>query len=478
MATVERPPIRRLGSSPAFGVQLGLAALVGGTLVAAGGAHLGIEIAVCLLLGVVTAAPVVLRVWAGEFDLFEPAVIVATVYFVYFVFAPLARFATDDLTFIGRNFEPDYLRALVAALVAALALWLGYAVPVGPEPAPADARPPVTSAAALRRGRQLGWMLLVAAVFCLVVWARLAGRSLLTFFLPGVFHAADEGGGTDIAYLFLAIEWFIPALVLIMAGGGLQRTSRRVAAVLVVTVVYVSIGFRYRIALLWLATAMLTYIQRGQRPRVLRLVVPGAVAFVASGWLTGARLYFRTAGALGTLRFDLRGAVLGGLSDTRIFETFAAVLSTIPRYISYSGPTPFTYVLLLPIPRFIWSEKPLPTSLADVAASVGTAEAPGGGLFVPHFGEYYLAFGWPGIAVGAFLFGMGAKWLWRWYRAAPQDPWRQTLFVLNNALLFQAIIRGYTPQIVMEWCFLVLPAIVMTRSARRRSATPAPFVHA
>ncbi len=434
----------------------------------AGGRHLGAESLLCVLIGLLTLAPLVGRWWEGTFDLFEPAAIVAVVYFVYFVFAPLARFASDDLTFVGRNFEADYLPALVAVLVAVVSMWLGYALPVGPPPEPPGAPPPAVSPAALRTARRLGWALVGVAIVFMALWARVAHRSFLTFLLPGLFPVANvEDGGTDIAYLFLSIEWFIPALVVLMAGGGLRTGKRRLAAVLAVTVVYVSIGFRYRIVLLWLAVVMLTFLQAERRPRLRHLVVPGVVAFLASGWLAQARLFFRSGGAYGGLAFNLRDAVLLGLADTRIFETFAAVPRVVPAFTGFSGLAPFAYPFILPIPRSLWADKPLPRSLQDIAASVGTPDAAGAGLFVPHFGEYYLAFGWPGIAVGMFVFGAAIKWLWRWYRAAPRDPWRQAVFVLNNALLFQVVIRGYFAQIVMEWCFLVLPAVVLTTVARR-----------
>lgn len=431
---------------------------------------MGSETLLCVLLGGLLLAPLAIRYWTGTFDLFEPLVIIVGVYFVYFVFAPLVRFATDDLRFIGRNFEADYLPALLAVLLAVCAMWLGYALPVGPTPAPparARRQPP---RAALRATRQLGWLLVCGALCCMMLWALLARRSLLTFLLPGLLpgsRSGDEGGGTDIPYLFLSIEWFIPALVLVMAGGGLPRVRSRVIAVLLVTIVYVSIGFRYRIVVLWLATGMLTFLQARRRPRIRYLVLPGLIAFLAAGWLAQARLYFRTGGMVGSLGFNVRDTVLAGLSDTRIFETFGAVLRVIPHFINYSGTLPFTYVFLLPIPRSLWFDKPLPVWLQNIASSVGTPESPGAGLFVPHFGEFYVAFGWPGIVVGMLLFGMALKCFWRWFRADPEDPWRQAVFVLNNALLFQVVIRGYMAQIVQEWCFIVLPAVVLIAIARR-----------
>ena len=148
-------------------------------------------------------------------------------------------------------------------------------------------------------------------------------------------------------------------------------------------------------------------------------------------------------------------------------------MHVVPRFVPYVGALPFVYPFILPIPRFLWPGKPLPQQLATVGASIGTVESAGAGPAVPHFGEYYLAFGWPGIAVGMFLFGAASKWLWRWYRAAPDDPWRQAIFALNASMIFQAIIRGYLAQIVQEWCFIVLPAVVIATLARARAAQSA-----
>ena len=431
---------------------------------------MGVQIGALLLLAVLVVLPVAVRLATGRFDVFEPAVIISGVYCFYFVLGPLVRIATGDFFFLDRNFEADYGQAILAVAVAVGSMWIGYALPIGPRPVADDTPMTRVAAASVPYGRRMAGMLLVGAVLGVVVWARLAGRSLLYFLLPGVTQSGgDVNGGTDVPYFFFAVEWFIPAITVLIALGGLRGRLARAVPIGLLSVVYVSIGFRYRVAILWFAVAIVTYARAGRRPRVLYMAVPATLAFLLGGWLAGARAFFRSSGAEGSLAFDLRGSVVGGLSDTRIFETLGAVLATVPRFLPHVGLLPFIYPIILLVPRTLWPGKPYPFWLQYIVQSIGTPPSVTSGAAVPHFGEFYIAFGWPGIAVGMFLFGLGAKWLWRWYRAAPNEPWRQAIFALNSSLIFLMIARGYLAQIVQEWCFVVLPAIVLAALARRRA---------
>src|SRR5205085_12508069 len=92
-----------------------LLGLAGGALVALiGNTLMGAEALVCVLLGLLILAPLAYRAWTGTFDLFEPVVLIAGVYMVYFVVGPLVRFALDDMQFVGRDFEADYMLGLLA----------------------------------------------------------------------------------------------------------------------------------------------------------------------------------------------------------------------------------------------------------------------------------------------------------------------------------------------------------------------------
>ncbi|HEX8393773.1 MAG TPA: hypothetical protein VF665_15640, partial [Longimicrobium sp.] len=309
-------------------------------------AFMGPETVLCAVLAALILAPVVYRAASGTFDLFEPVVLVSAIYLLYFVVGPLMRFATDRMVFVGYDFQQAYRGGLMAVGVVVASMWAGYAVPVGPAPGTAVARRRVWDPAAARR---MAWALAGLALLGMVGWSRIAGRSLGTFFLPGLFGALEGGeGGTDVAYLFLAIEWFIPALLVLVISGGLRRRWSLAAVVVLVSIVYVSIGFRYRLLVMWLALGILLYLRRESRPRLAVLVPSGAVMFLFVGWLAWARTFFRTGGAAGGLDLNFADAIEGALSDTRIFETFCVVMQRVPAHIDYVGFAPLSYIFILP----------------------------------------------------------------------------------------------------------------------------------
>ena len=181
------------------------------------------------------------------------------------------------------------------------------------------------------------------------------------------------------------------------------------------------------------------------------------MAFAA--WLGIARAVFKSESRKATATPTLVQVARNALSDTEVFETFGAVLDAVPgRGEEFAGADPYVYVLVQPVPRAIWPEKPMPTFLDKIARAIGTPAAGTAGAAVPHFGEYYLAFGWPGLLLGMLAFGVAVRTLWAWYLADPRNPWRQVVFAVSNAFLVQVIIRGYSPQIVQEWFFIIGPA--------------------
>ena len=442
-----------------------LAVLLGLATGVSGEREYGIELLLAGGIVLAVVSPIVARGWTGRFDPFEPMLTVAGVYLVYFVTGPLLRLMTGDTVVIGRNMRPFYAGAFTAVLLGVLAMWAGYHLPLGQIIGRQLTRvrgSERSSPASLRRIRQIGWGLTIAAVVALVLWSRLEGRSFGRFFLPGVIAPAEKpdktGGGTNLAYLFLAIEWFIPAFLMLSVSGGFRAKPVQWAYFAFVTMAYTSLGFRYRLIILWVATFMLAYLRRGTRPRASTLLA-GAGAIVAfAAWLGIARAVFKSETRKATAAPTLLQIARNTLTDTEVFETFGAVLDAVPSRVEFAGADPYVYVFVQPIPRAIWPEKPMPTFLDKIARAINTRASGNAGAAVPHFGEYYLAFGWPGLLLGMAAFGVAVRTLWAWYLADPRNPWRQVVFAVSNAFLVQVIIRGYAPQIVQEWFFIIGPA--------------------
>lgn len=466
-----------------------LLALVLGAAVGGAGTHeYGIELLLAASVAIAAVLPAIVRAWTGRFDPFEPLLTVAVVYLVYFVAGPLLRLLTGDTVVIGRDMRPFYASAFAAVLIGIGAMWTGYALPLGAIIGRQLTRvrgSELSSPAALRRLRWIGWGLTIAAVAALVLWTRLEGRSFGRFFLPGVIAPAEKadhsGGGTNLAYLFLAIEWFIPAFLILTVSGGFRARPVQWAYFLFVSIAYTSLGYRYRLIIFWGAAFMLAYLRRGTRPRGSTLLAGGVVVVAFAAWLGIARALFKAESRKATATPTLVQVARNALSDTEVFETFGAVLDAVPSRVEFAGADPYLYVLVQPIPRAIWPEKPQPTFLDKIARAIGTRSAGNAGAAVPHFGEYYLAFGWPGLLLGMAAFGVAVRALWAWYLADPRNAWRQVVFAVSNAFLVQVIIRGYSPQIVQEWFFIIGPAALgmwLAHRGERRTFAWAPVLPA
>jgi hypothetical protein len=97
--------------------------------------------------GTVLALPLVWRIGQHRFDPFEPIVLFALAYGVMFVVRPASMLVNDERTFWGVEVLPTLPRALVLALVGAVAFVTGYELRTGrvaatrlPTPRPIDIR--------------------------------------------------------------------------------------------------------------------------------------------------------------------------------------------------------------------------------------------------------------------------------------------------------------------------------------------------
>jgi oligosaccharide repeat unit polymerase len=430
---------------------------------------MGPELLLAALVGLLSLAPLAVRWWQGRFDMFEPLTFVCVIFFLFYSLGPLVHIATGEVRFGGRDFTRMYARGLALVTLPILATWIGYVLPVGRRMGERFAAPLPLTEPGLRALRRWGWRVSLVAVAGTALWLQVSGQGVARLLLPGVVASAESvgGGGQDVAWFLLTMEWLVPAFLVLAASRGFRSRFVQWSFWILMVVMYASLGFRYRILVFMGASAMLYYLKRGRRPRLLTVTAGVALVFIAAGWYAGARLYFRSFGAAGSLSFTPLDALESGLEDTRIFESFLSVTGMVPNYTDYAYAGPFVYPLVLPVPRALWPGKPWPEWLPWIAESFGTPGAMLYGMAIPNFGEYYLAFGWVGVVVGMLLFGILVRALWAWFRTDPRDPVRQAVLAISYIWLLQFMSRGYFAEMVREWCFLILPALLMMWAARR-----------
>ena len=114
--------------------------------------------------------------------------------------------------------------------------------------------------------------------------------------------------------------------------------------------------------------------------------------------------------------------------------------------------------------RMSLPDKPRSETLMVMAASFESPGASKAGQAVPYFGEWYIAFWWPGLIGSSLLLGHIAKKLWYWYEQRSRDKFATAIYCGCLGYLYVFFGRGYLPALVMNFCFTLLPLILVYRS--------------
>ena len=83
------------------------------------------------------------------------------------------------------------------------------------------------------------------------------------------------------------------------------------------------------------------------------------------------------------------------------------------------------------------------------------------GAAINNYGEYYLMFGWLGIIVGSFIFGLILKKLWIWILIHKDEEIAIPLYLLNISFIYMVISRGYLSQQFQIYAFSIFPIVLI-----------------
>jgi len=201
-------------------------------------------------------------------------------------------------------------------------------------------------------------------------------------------------------------------------------------------------------------------------------VVGGGVTFLA---LTAYALFAREYLAIGQLvsleTFDI--ASLFNVVRAEFFgnfiqlQTMIVLVGRVPHELHYQLGRTFLATATMPVPRGLWPDKPLPSTGVFTLAFWPDSWLMNGTTLPPGlFGEFYLNFGWAGVAVGAFLFARVGRWLLARHVAKPLDPERVLVYALFVAMCAHYIRGDFGATVgLLE---LLLPTLVLLRFCTRR----------
>jgi hypothetical protein len=337
-----------------------------------------------------------------------------------------------------------------------LSLWVGAAG--GGWPAPRVVR---NAAKADLTNSQL----FIAIIFCFIlgsfyfVWqANFDLNVIISSLLAPRFGAAwsrEALGGWDVFIEHLVYFGYpLPALCVLLARRH-SWSHHRVAIALVLTLLFVLFvgqsGGRRIIGMLvgsglfcWIITS------RQLRFKVLAIVAAGAAVLLVALQMM---LHYRT---IGWDAFFSGEPLKTNISHLHVDDNLlrlSQIVSIFPRLQAYAGLDPLIYVLVRPVPRVLWPEKPVDAGY-DLAGLVGET---GVSLTTSVVGELYAMYGLFSVVLGGLFMGRLASMV-NFIHSEPGGGGKPIIVSLGIMVLFIAlramqefVLMSYA---VLAWCFV------------------------
>jgi hypothetical protein len=426
-------------------------------------------------VGVVLVLPIAWRVRQRRFDPFEPIVIFALAWGVMFVVRPIAIVVRDDTNFYGVDIGSTLDTSVLLGLVGAVAFVTGYELRFGRRLAARAGTP----ASAVRPD---------AALLGAVITSAAGVAGLLLVLLPGggldAVHTFFGGRSAELnelidgssVYLWYGSLVVVPAALL---GAAIALSDRRPWVVALATLLFVvallrtvPTGNRVFLVVLLGGIVVFAFLRVQRRPGVVALVTGLCLAVLISHTI----LTFRdseTRGSIGSVLHELVSAPTGALGplyrgpDAEMAPALAGALIAIPERLPYRfGGATLGDLLVRPIPRQLWSDKPEPPG-HQVAVEVWPVAVETGGFdpaFTPML-TFYWDFAVFGVLVGMAALGVAARALKEYLATHAESFAAQLIFAAG--LWFLVVALRHDTTLVVVWGLVVFgPLLAVLRVAQ------------
>ncbi len=253
-------------------------------------------------------------------------------------------------------------------------------------------------------------------------------------------------------------------LLFICLLNGIKERTKFIFYFLITVGLYLNLGFRYRFLILFLPLALIYFFYKKIKPSVSLLLSLILSTMFLFGFIQNARIYsdglyfdqFAKQKSLtddSFVEFLLKEATF----DTNVFHTSAGIIYKIPKESNYPGLKPILNTITLPIPRFLWKNKPSGEYAQNAYVLIYDGYLWEVGSAHLGFAEYYLIGGWTALIAINFFIGLFFNKLWYEFLLNFNDPIAQIKYSLYFSFLFIVFTRGYLLQTTLLYFTIFIP---------------------
>ena len=261
-------------------------------------------------------------------------------------------------------------------------------------------------------------------------------------------------------YGSLAINMLIPGTLLIAAF--YFKTKRRLIELIswffITFSIYTTLGFRYRILLLFLGIFNIRIISKNLKVNFFKFAFILLLIILIMGIIGETRQY---GGGLNfeDTEFGILSAFAGAFNEAKILFSTGKLIEIVPEKISFIGIKPILNTITLPIPSFFFENKNSFDYLQKALSLVYGSKTRSLGASFLNYGEYYFMGGWIGVFLCSAIIGSLYKFLWKWFISRKDEILAQVIYTTSLIYAYVLISRGYLPQATMIYFFTVVPLI-------------------
>jgi hypothetical protein len=424
----------------------------------------GLSIVAIVILALIPA----IHSWANKtFELFEPVHMVAFATIISFALAPVLLIGRGQIAIGGVSFRDKLLEAIVLAGLALLGFYLGYYLvrqhfhngrKIGASEY--TVTPPVQN-----QIHKWATIALLISFVIYLIWLELTNLPLSA--LNSLSESSHYGlafslAETNYVFLFQIRTAWIALLLLAYPARSRKRKHKLAVCILwlAVALIFTLSGSRGIMFELLIATAIYFYLLKNRRPRIHTVLIAALVLLIAMGSI----VILRSKNRLKLTTGALSGEVQREITDSGAATGMMVLLTVFPDMNEFINIQLFEELLIAPIPRALWPEKPRLRGVQNIAEQfVPRSHAP------PFFGPYYAAFGYAGSILSLAIFGAASGWVYSLWKRQQGSILRAVLLAVWIALLWDLYHRGGLIWSTVKVVYAMGPILVIAWLAKRHN---------